>query len=326
MDGKRVSVIIPTLESGEYIERSIMSILNQSYEDIEVVIVDDGSEDSTVSIVREIREQNDNVKLVQRESSGIPSARNRGISEATGHYIANQDSDDISHPDRLRVQIREMEKRDLDVIGTGTYDIDDSDRVLFRRNVIESIETTHVRKGCPIINGTALMKKNNLDELNRYNTNFPVAEDKDLWVRMEKKGCNLGNVDKPLYMFRRHGDSAYASNIEKAKTYGIASVLRADDRISEQRLDKNDIKFEELRPEMSDQEVTNYYTEVCQEMVRYGYTKSARKFAFNSLINGRYARSIGIIGLSFMPQSLIDTIIKNYRIRIHNRNIKKKNK
>lgn len=325
MKERRVSVIIPTLNSAEYLEKSIRSILDQTYENIEVIVVDDGSDDSTVDIVEEISDGRNNIKLIERESSGIPSARNRGISEATGYYIANQDSDDISHEERLETQIEKIQERNLDAIGTGTHDIDDNGSILFRRNVIESINSSDVRQGCPIIHGTALIKREVLNELGGYDTNFPVAEDKDLWVRMDRKDYNLGNVDLPLYRFRRHGDSTYASNIRKTKTYGMFSILRADDRISEQELDTDDIDFDELKIKMSEDEVTNYYMDLAQELVRYGDRQSAREFAVKSLRSGRYSRSLGVLGLSFMPKSAVDTIIRNYRTRVHNKNIQDRN-
>lgn len=325
MEDKRVSVIIPTLNSEEYLEQSIKSILNQTYENIEIIVVDDGSDDSTIDIVKQISDGREDVKLVQRESSGIPSARNRGISEATGYYIANQDSDDISHEKRLETQIEEIQERNLDTIGTGTHDIDEDGNILFRRNVIESIDSSDVRQGCPIIHGTALMKKHVLDELGGYDTNFPVAEDKDLWVRMNEEGYNLGNIDRALYRFRRHGDSTYASNIRKTKTYGMCSVLRADGRISERELDNDEVDFDDLKAKMSEDEVRNYYMDLAQELVRYGDRESAREFAVKSLKSGNYSRSLGVIGLSFMPKSAVDTIIRNYRTRVHNKNIQDKN-
>lgn len=324
MRGSTISVIIPTLNSEEYIEKSIRSIMNQTYENIEIIVIDDGSSDSTVDIVKNLSHKG-NIKLIERESSGIPSARNRGISEASGEYIANQDADDISNEKRLEIQMKNLNERNLDLVGSGTYDIDGSDDILFRRNVVESINRSDIREGAPIIHGTCLMKKDKIEDIDGYDENFPVSEDKDLWIRLDRNGCKLGNVDLPLYQFRRHGDSTYASNLRKAKIYGRISVLRSDGRISNRIFDDDDIKFDDIKSNLTEEEIRNYYIELSQEFLRYGMKISARRCAKNAIKHGGYTNSIGVIGLSFMPKKIRNSAIRTYRLKVHNKSIKNRN-
>lgn len=326
MNDPLVSVIIPTLNSEEYIEDSLRSIINQSYDNIEIIVVDDGSVDSTIDIVSKFSKNNEKISLIERNTTGIASARNRGIRESKGDLIANQDADDVSHKNRIEIQVNELIKRDLDIIGCGTYDIDMNSNIIYHRNVLESINKNDLKDGFPVIHGTLLMKKRTIQSVDLYDERFPVAEDKDLIVRIVEKGYNIGNIDIPLYKFRKHETSTYASNLEEAKVYGQFSILKSDDKINNINLDNSDIGFEDIKQKMSKEDLNKYYIELAQENLRYNKPRLCREYVLKSLKLNYNNRAIGILGLSFVPQVLRDKFIKLYRLKFYNESIAEENR
>ena len=111
-----VSVIIPIYNSEEYIEQGIQSVLNQSNIEVELILVNDGSTDGSAGIIDEYAKKYDSVKAIHQENAGVGAARNRGIREATGEYIAYLDSDDFYEPEVLSELIEKCREQELDVL------------------------------------------------------------------------------------------------------------------------------------------------------------------------------------------------------------------
>ena len=109
-----ISVIIPTYNRENKIIDAVRSVLEQTYINIEVIVIDDGSTDDTYLMLDKIEDKR--LKYVYQENSGACVARNRGIKEAKGKYIAFHDSDDIWHKDKLEKQIRVLEKTNADIV------------------------------------------------------------------------------------------------------------------------------------------------------------------------------------------------------------------
>lgn len=117
---KLVSVIIPVYNAESTIRLSIQSILNQSYKNLEIIVVDDGSTDSTVQIVEELSRLSKNIRIFQQNRNGAASARNLGIKVANGYYIQFMDSDDVLSTDKLENQIRKLEELNCDLVFCRT--------------------------------------------------------------------------------------------------------------------------------------------------------------------------------------------------------------
>ena len=107
-----VSIITPCYNGGKYIGETIESVIRQSYQDWEMIVVDDGSMDNSEVIVKEYKKKDDRIKLIQQEKKGSAAARNRGIRKASGQYIALLDADDLWEPEFLEKQIRYMKEKD----------------------------------------------------------------------------------------------------------------------------------------------------------------------------------------------------------------------
>ncbi|HYC03122.1 MAG TPA: glycosyltransferase family 2 protein [Azospirillaceae bacterium] len=105
-----VSVVVPAYNAAPFIQEAVESALAQSHRDLEVIVVDDGSTDETVAIVRRLVARDARVRLIRQRNGGVAAARNRAILEARGTYVAPLDADDFWHPDKLRLQVAAMER------------------------------------------------------------------------------------------------------------------------------------------------------------------------------------------------------------------------
>ena len=122
-----ISVIVPIYNLQDYIEKSLTSIWQQTYPNLEVICVNDGSTDKSLSVLQKIAEQHDNMQIIDKENGGVSSARNIGLQVAKGEYIYFFDGDDFAHPQMLEIMQQEMEKfkvdiADCDIISTSSLD------------------------------------------------------------------------------------------------------------------------------------------------------------------------------------------------------------
>lgn len=125
-----VSVIVPAYNAASTIERTLSSVLKQTHSNLEVLVVDDGSQDDTALLVRRMADRDDRIKLLQKPNGGLVSARNHGIEHAHGEFIAPLDADDLWHPDKLTKQVAAM-RANIGLVYCWSRAIDGQDRVLF---------------------------------------------------------------------------------------------------------------------------------------------------------------------------------------------------
>ncbi len=196
----KISVIMSVYNGEKYLEESIQSILNQSFRDFEFIIVDDGSSDRTLEILKDYTEKDSRVKIITNEKNiGLTKSLNKAIKIAQGKYIARQDADDISLPQRLEKQIEFLEKNpEIKILGTFGYRIDKHGKILKREIVpvsFSEVKKTLIKRN-PFIHTSVIMTR----ELSSYNENFKVSQDYELWFRILRiaKGENL-----PLFLVKK---------------------------------------------------------------------------------------------------------------------------
>lgn len=227
-----VSVFIPAYNCEEYIIQSVESMLNQTYENIEVIIVDDGSSDNTVSLINSLND--DRIRLYQNtENKGIPYTRNRGLGLAKGKYMAIMDADDIAYPTRIAKQVEFLEKH-TDHIAIGSYY--DKQFESGKTRTIKLFANNHAMMKYmlmffdPISNPSAMVrlepvKMNNIV----YNEQYFVAQDYDFWLKLIEYG-KLGMIQEPLITYRSgHANITARSKNEKlAKRNKIIGEIQKD--------------------------------------------------------------------------------------------------
>jgi glycosyltransferase involved in cell wall biosynthesis len=204
-----VSVLMSCYNASRWLEESIQSVLNQSYGDFEFIIVDDGSEDDTLSIVRRYASKDDRIIVITKPNTGLADSLNVGIKQARGKWIARLDADDVSEQTRLEKQVRfVMTKPNLVFVGTGLTEVDENGRKLsthryplVHRQLVRHLVTA--QKFPP--HSSALYRAKAVRSVSGYRTRIRRSQDRDLWLRLSEIG-ELACLDEPLVKVRKHAD------------------------------------------------------------------------------------------------------------------------
>jgi len=226
----RVSVIMPTFNSERFVSAAIESVLNQSYKDLELIAVDDGSTDTTPAILRHYANLDSRVQVLRNETNRkAPYSRNRGISVSRGEFLVTFDSDDICAPTRLATQIRRMQDDSrLGVIGSSILLIDQYDQVIGCRRYPESDERLrrNIFKFSPFAAPSTMIRKSSILNAGLYDATLAPCEDIDLWFRIARI-AKLGNCPEVLLKYRVHGESATFKTMRKMNAYTFRIRLKA---------------------------------------------------------------------------------------------------
>lgn len=136
---KKLSVIIPIYNAEKYLHRCIKSILNQTYTNIEIILVNDGSKDNSAKICEEYAKKNKNIIYVSKQNEGPGPARNKGIEIATGDFIGFVDSDDFIYKEMYFEMLREAVKNDADVVQCGYFKADEMGNILNEKSFTDKV-------------------------------------------------------------------------------------------------------------------------------------------------------------------------------------------
>lgn len=201
MDRPVVSVVMPVYNGGQWLLKAIKSILNQTYRDFELIIVNDGSTDNTASILSSITDNR--VRLITFTSNqGIVVALNKGIQESSGTYIVRMDADDIALPTRIERQIAFMESHpEVGVLGTQFKCIGGRS---YQLPLAHETICWHLLTANPFIHSSVCLRKSVLEKLDTvYQKQAAYCEDLDLWMRLCSQ-TKLANLPDKLQVFRKH--------------------------------------------------------------------------------------------------------------------------
>jgi len=230
----RVSVIIPAYNAAATVERTIASVLNQSYTNLEVLVVDDGSTDETAALVQQMVDVAGRIRLLQKPNGGLVSARNHGIAHATGEFIAPVDADDLWHPQKIAKQVALMRKRgdQVGLIYTWGRGIDEDDRILkdlrtyrFRGDVYAAL----IVRGF-VGSGAPLVRRRCVDEVGGYDASLSVrgatcCEDFKFSLDIAER-CHFDLVPEFLwgYRFRSGSMSTHLENMVRSHELVLRDV------------------------------------------------------------------------------------------------------
>lgn len=222
----RVSVVIPLYQTERYIEQALRSVLDQTYRDFEVLVIDDGSRDRGPEIARRLADSR--VDVVRQQNRGLAGARNSGIRLATGAYIALLDADDVWEPSKLERHVRHLdENAGIDVSFSASRLIDErgDDIGLVQRPKPGPLMAPDFFCRNPVGNGSAPVIRRSafdriafhdaaLDRICWFDESFRQSEDVECWLRLVDRGCQFGFVDAALTLYRVNG-SGLSANVEK---------------------------------------------------------------------------------------------------------------
>lgn len=213
-----VSVLIPVYNASKFIEESINSILYQSYQDLEVILVDDCSLDNSVELIKSFSD--DRIRLIElKENKGIGGALNAGLKISSGKYILRMDADDIALPDRVSKQVKFMENHpDIGVSGALAEYFDGTS---FNSSVAQDQLKPRLLINCVFAHPTVIIRKSLLDN---HGIEFRgYLEDYELWVRLSFL-TEFGLLPEVVLQYRRSEQQFTALNLEKRKRE--ANLLR----------------------------------------------------------------------------------------------------
>jgi glycosyltransferase involved in cell wall biosynthesis len=195
-----VSVIIPTYDRAHLVSRAIKSVLNQTYQDFEIIVVDDGSTDNTEEVVKNLNDPR--IRHIPHEKNrGLSAARNTGIRAARGEYIAFLDDDDLWLPLKLEKQLRRFQssRPEVGVIYTGWAYTDPNIRVFFGERKPRHRGKLRAAQMVGFITSiiTILVRKGALEEAGYFDEDLPSFEDKDMFIRLAQV-CEFDYVEDTL--------------------------------------------------------------------------------------------------------------------------------
>jgi glycosyltransferase involved in cell wall biosynthesis len=214
-----VSVIITAYNAEKFIQEAIDSIINQTYSNWELILINDFSSDRTGAFFTEIKKQDSRVKIITNsENLGRAKSRNRGLELAKGEYIAILDADDVSLTDRLEKQVTFLEKNtSIFLVGTGATKINEDGKVIGYHNPICSdieVKKTLSMRNC-IYHSSVMFRKTSV----RYREKFPFSQDYDFYLQLLAENKNLTNIPEKLLKYRIVEQAASWSNSAKQRMF-----------------------------------------------------------------------------------------------------------
>lgn len=212
MGSPLISVLMPVWNGAEYLRDAVESILDQTFSSFELIVVDDGSTDSTLDILGTYTDPR--LKVFRREHAGIVSALNFGVAQAQADWIARQDADDVSHPSRLESQWLSVKERPEVALCYTNFQVLDGQIVRpaparFPRS--RALVALKLCFQCPITHGTVMFRKSAFHLAGGYREEERHAEDYSLWTRMIGSGPFIA-VSKVLVSLRIHRESSSRLN------------------------------------------------------------------------------------------------------------------
>lgn len=206
---------MPAYNSELYIAEAIESILNQSYQNIELIIFDDGSSDNTRQVIQSFDDPRI-VKILSDQNYGVVRARNDMIDRASGQYIALMDADDIADRTRLEKQLRSLEAGECDLCGSAQWVLDEASGKIkkskdkFTDADLRSLLSVY----CGLCN-SAMMGKAEIFKRFKYDTTILTSEDYYLWVVMAAAGYRFLNLKERLITYRRYPAQTSSVHLDK---------------------------------------------------------------------------------------------------------------
>jgi hypothetical protein len=202
----KVSVIIPAYNQADYLPRAIHSVLDQTCQDFEILVVDDGSTDATADVANALTDER--VRYIYQENRGLSAARNTGIKHSTGKYLTFLDSDDQFLPEKLEVLVNVMEENPHFGFAAGqAIPIDEDDTPVGEIfDVPLPDDSRQLLLGNPLHVGSVMVERSWQEIVGFFDETLRSYEDWDMWLRLARAGCPMTYVARPvsLYRFHRH--------------------------------------------------------------------------------------------------------------------------
>lgn len=210
-----VSVIVPVYNRENHVANALKSILKQTYSNLEIIVINDGSTDGTLSVIEKFERNNHGViNIIDQNNSGQAVARNKGIKKARGRYVAFLDSDDTWHPEKLQMQIP-LFRDNVGLVYSGINEVDSNGKII--RTVLPEVNMRGsiyykllVRNR--MTGGSVVLLRSALEKVGLFDPNLKAAENWDLWIRIAREFA-VDFVNLPLMNYLRHDGNMSANSM-----------------------------------------------------------------------------------------------------------------
>lgn len=228
-----VSIIVPIYNVEKYLERCICSILCQTYSNLEIILVNDGSTDNSKSIIDKYSKKDERIIVINKENGGLSDARNAGIDIHSGQYIFFVDSDDFIHPDTINILLGISKDTDADIVECGLLNVNENSVIKFEKHVISYVVFNHMQAVERIIKyDSKIMAWNKLYKSNLFDSiRYPVGKihEDEFTTPYLVDLCNIYvYTDLALYFYVQRSNSIMNSSFNQNRL----SIIEAyEDRI-----------------------------------------------------------------------------------------------
>ena len=207
---------MPYYKKDFFIDKTIESILNQSYQNIEILIIDDELNDQSSKVLKNLSNRDKRIKILfNQKNLGAGPSRNKGIEMASGEYIAFCDCDDLWSKFKLEDQLNFMKKFDIDFSFTAYQIIDKEGKIIGSRSAKDNISFDELILSCDIGLSTVMLKKKLFNNKNFYFPNIKTKEDYVVWLKLSQNGVKMKGIKKNYSYWRKLGNSLSSSPIQK---------------------------------------------------------------------------------------------------------------
>ncbi len=226
--GVTIDVVIPVFNGARTVESAVASIQAQTFRDIRIIVVNDGSTDGTQAIIERLAAADDRIVLINRPNGGIVDALNAGLAACTAGLIARHDADDLAEPDRFEKQLEWLRSHpECSAVSGAIVEIDEAGRVLSPQGVPRSpdlADPKHYPQWEPyLVHPFLMMRRAAVEAVGGYRYVFH-AEDTDLYWRLQETG-QLANMPDLLGRYRIHGQSVTSASTLNGRIAAMSSQL-----------------------------------------------------------------------------------------------------
>ncbi|HIQ28574.1 MAG TPA: glycosyltransferase family 2 protein [Sulfurovum sp.] len=250
-DNPTVSILIPLFNAEAYIAETLDSCLAQTYPYIEIIIVDDGSQDKSLDIAKEFEKKYQNIKVYAQENSGASSARNKAFNFSTGEYIQYLDADDLLHPDKIRLQLEVLKKCDDKALsfgrwGTFNQSIENVDwkELPVNTNYDNPIHflTTLWASGMTVVIYAWLFPRRLIEESAGWDEKISVNDDGEFSARIVAHSSKLFFIKESKGYYRKDNENSLSKQVSKKALESNLNSFETYYKLMEDNLDNTDVK------------------------------------------------------------------------------------
>ena len=211
---KKVSVIIPLYNEEKYITTCVESVINQTYKNIEIIVVDDKSTDNSLKVLEKIKDKR--LKIIKLpENKGVANARNKGVEAATGSYLCFLDSDDFWDKYKIEKQIKYIKNKAF-VYRKYAY-TDKDGNIIKVANVAKKLSYQEALKNTCIFTSTVMFDLTKINKEDLHMPKLQIGEDTYVWWNVLKKGITAYGMEEVFAYYRQKGNSLSSNKIKAVK-------------------------------------------------------------------------------------------------------------